>query len=216
MTTVNRQKVQFRLHPKQLEIYHSHARFKIAQCGRRFGKTRLAWVICLLFMLQNPNCLLWWVAPIYKELAAATRTVREVTPKAWISKKLESCETIRYLRLFNDSECFFHSADREDSLRGSGLHGLVIDEAPILKKIGNNILTNSRSLYVHNCVETMTPDQKIIKTSDFSDVFDLSQGIFPINEIKRQSAQLVNQFQKLCFQADSLQKYFSTSPERTF
>jgi hypothetical protein len=85
-------------------------------------------------MLKNPNCLLWWVAPIYKELAAATRTVRKVTPKDWISKKLVNNETIRYIRLFNGSECFFHSADREDTLRGSGLHGLVIDEAPILKK----------------------------------------------------------------------------------
>ena len=85
-------------------------------------------------MLQNPNCLIWWVAPIYKELAAATRTVRDITPKDWIKKKLENNETIRYIRLFNGSECYFHSADREDSLRGSGLHGLVVDEAPILKK----------------------------------------------------------------------------------
>ena len=61
-------------------------------------------------MLKNPNCLLWWVAPIYKELAAATRTVRKVTPKDWISKKLVNNETIRYIRLFNGSECFFHSA----------------------------------------------------------------------------------------------------------
>jgi hypothetical protein len=85
-------------------------------------------------MVENSNCLLWWVAPIYKELAAATLTVREVTPPRFISKKLVRNGTIRYIRLFNGSECFFHSADREDSLRGSGLHGLVIDEAPILKK----------------------------------------------------------------------------------
>jgi hypothetical protein len=85
-------------------------------------------------MLNNPGCLIWWVAPIYKELIPATKTVREVTPREWVAKKAETGETIRYLRLFNGSECFFHSADREDSLRGSGLHGLVIDEAPILKE----------------------------------------------------------------------------------
>lgn len=85
-------------------------------------------------MLQHPNCLIWWVAPLYKELIPATKTVRTVTPRNWVTKQLENNETIRYIRLFNGSECFFHSADREDSLRGSGLHGLVVDEAPILKK----------------------------------------------------------------------------------
>lgn len=85
-------------------------------------------------MLNNPGCLLWWVAPLYKELTPATKTVRNITPRTWISKQLENAETIRYIRLFNGSEIFFHSADREDSLRGSGLHGLVVDEAPILKQ----------------------------------------------------------------------------------
>jgi len=85
-------------------------------------------------MIEHPNCLIWWVAPLYKELPPATRTVREVTPKNWIKQKYENQGVIRYLKLFNDSECYFHSADKEDSLRGSGLHGVVIDEAPILKE----------------------------------------------------------------------------------
>jgi hypothetical protein len=122
------------MHPKQLEIYHDSHRFKIAQCGRRFGKTQLAWIQCLVFMVNHPKCLLWWVAPIYKELIPATKTVRDLTPKRWVSKQHENSETIRYIKLFNGSECFFHSADREDSLRGSGIHGLVVDEAPILKQ----------------------------------------------------------------------------------
>jgi hypothetical protein len=85
-------------------------------------------------MLEHPNCLLWWIAPIYKELQPATHTVRAITPKNWIKKKYENQGVIRYIQLFNNAECFFHSADREDSLRGSGLHGAVIDEAPTLKE----------------------------------------------------------------------------------
>ena len=134
MTTAKNQKtIRFPLHPGQLEIYHDGHRFQIAQCGRRWGKTQLAWIKCLLFMLGHPGCLLWWVAPLYKELIPATKTVRDLTPQGWVKKRLENNETIRYLKLFNDSEIFFHSADKEDSLRGSGLHGLVVDEAPILK-----------------------------------------------------------------------------------
>jgi hypothetical protein len=85
-------------------------------------------------MLNNPGCLIWWVAPFYKELVPATQKVRKLTPKNWIKKKLETQESIRYLQLFNNSECFFHSADREDSMRGSAPHGMVIDEAASLKE----------------------------------------------------------------------------------
>jgi len=122
------------MHPKQLEVHYSKARFKTVQCGRRFGKTELAWIECLLYMLDHPKCLIWWVAPVYKELIPATKKVRDLTPRHWVTKQLENSEIIRYIRLFNGSECFFHSTDREDSLRGSGLHGLVIDEAPTLKR----------------------------------------------------------------------------------
>lgn len=126
-------KIQFRLHPKQLEIYRDQHRYEVVEAGRRWGKTELAWIKNLVFMLEHPGCLTWWVAPLYKELVPATKKVRDLTPKGMISKQLESNETIRYLRIFNGSECFFHSADREDSLRGSGLHRLTIDEAPLLK-----------------------------------------------------------------------------------
>ena len=121
------------MHPSQLEIFHDQHRFQFVQAGRRWGKTQLAWIKCLIFMLNHPDCLLWWVAPLYKELVPATKTVRELTPHNWVRKQLESNETIRYLELKNGSKIFFHSADKEDSLRGSGLHGLVVDEAPILK-----------------------------------------------------------------------------------
>jgi hypothetical protein len=122
------------LNPSQLEIFHDTHRFQIADCGRRFGKTNLAWIKCLLFMLDNDGCLLWWVAPYYKELAPATQTVKALTPTGLIAKKYEQGRKIRSLILINGSEITFHSADREDSLRGMKLHGMVIDEAAALKE----------------------------------------------------------------------------------
>jgi hypothetical protein len=123
------------LNPAQLEIYHDMHRFQIADCGRRFGKTNLAWIKSLIFMLEHPGCLLWWVAPYYKELAPASRTVKELTPPKLIAKKYEQSGKIRSLFLLNGSEIDFHSADREDSLRGMKLHGMVIDEAAALKAV---------------------------------------------------------------------------------
>jgi hypothetical protein len=85
---------------------------------------------------DKPNGLYWWVVPFYKELAPVTRKVNELTPAALIAPhgKQETQGMIRRLKLINGSECWFHSADREDSLRGSGLNGMVIDEAAKLKE----------------------------------------------------------------------------------
>ncbi len=85
-------------------------------------------------MLAHPGCLTWWVAPLYKELRPATRKIRRLTPHNLVVKTLEHNETLSYIRLSNGSECFLHSADKEDSLRGEGLHYLTVDEAPLLKQ----------------------------------------------------------------------------------
>ncbi len=132
MTTAKH--LQVKLHPQQLKVYHDQHRFQIVKAGRRWGKTELAWIKSLLYMLAHPNCLIWWVAPYYKELIPATKKIRELTPPSLITKKLECGEVIHFIRLKNGSECFFHSADKEDTLRGSGLHGLVIDEAGSMKR----------------------------------------------------------------------------------
>jgi len=85
-------------------------------------------------MLQHPRSLLWWVAPLYKELIPASEKIRNLTPPETIEKKFENQNIIRYIKLYNGSEIYFHSADREDSLRGMGLDGLVVDEAAQLKE----------------------------------------------------------------------------------
>jgi len=119
----------FRLHPAQYEVYSDPHRFKVLSAGRRFGKTRLLWLCLLEDALENPGGLYWWVASIYKELIPASQTIRETTPVDLIAERsFERENVIRYLRLWNGSEIYFHSANTEDSLRGSGLDGLVVDE----------------------------------------------------------------------------------------
>jgi len=130
----NLNKITYPLHPTQQTVHNSTKRFRVVNCGRRWGKTHIAWVEVLVYLLQHPGALVWWVAPIYKELEPATRKVRDLTPATIIKKTYEMHGVIRYIQLFNGSECYFHSADREDSLRGMGLDGLVVDEAAQLKE----------------------------------------------------------------------------------
>jgi len=77
--------------------------------------------------------LYWWVAPVYKELIPITQTIRETTPPEIIRRKYVMQNRYTFIELENGTEIYFHNASTEDSLRGSGLTGLVIDEAASLK-----------------------------------------------------------------------------------
>ncbi len=47
--------VRVTLHDAQMEIFQSPARFKVASCGRRFGKSYLAAWILMIKALQQPQ-----------------------------------------------------------------------------------------------------------------------------------------------------------------
>jgi hypothetical protein len=102
-------------------------RFRVAICGRRFGKTHLA-LRELCRYASIPDRLVYYVAPTY-------RMARQIMWKPlkkkllalnWVRKINESDLTIT---LINDSEISLRSSDNYDSLRGVGIDFLVLDEA---------------------------------------------------------------------------------------
>jgi hypothetical protein len=113
------------LHRKQMEVYTSPARFKCVVAGRRWGKTQLAKVSLIKFA-RRPRRLVWYVAPSYRmarqimwpELVASI-------PRAWVRKYHE---TLLSIHLINGSTIELKGADNPDSLRGVGVHYLVMDE----------------------------------------------------------------------------------------
>ncbi len=80
----------------------------------------------------------WWVAPRYKELMGVRQVIVETTPDSCFKKKTEVSmagnTVLRYCLLPNGSEIFFHSADTEDSMRGMGLCGVVVDETDLMPR----------------------------------------------------------------------------------
>lgn len=113
------------LHPKQMEVFHTRRRFRVVVAGRRWGKTQLA-KVSLITYARGPNRLVWYVAPSYRmakqimwpDLCASI-------PKKWIKKINETTMTIE---LVNKSRIELKGADNPDSLRGVGIHFLVMDE----------------------------------------------------------------------------------------
>ncbi len=122
-------------HPGQRTAHRSRARFKVLVCGRRWGKTLFAWIQLLIAALKAPGGLFWWVAPYYKELGPISHTIKDWgPPPGFLVKRYADRKIIRMLELPNGAEIWFHSADRADTLRGEGLDGVVVDEAPQVKE----------------------------------------------------------------------------------
>ncbi len=113
------------LHQKQMEVFQARSRFKVVVAGRRWGKTQLS-KISVLKYARIRNRLIWYVAPSYRmakqimwpELIAAI-------PRRWIEK---INETTLSIKLVNGTRIELKGADNPDSLRGVGIHFLVMDE----------------------------------------------------------------------------------------
>ena len=113
------------LHHNQLTILQHPARFKIAACGRRWGKTQLGKTAILVHALQN-NHRCWWLAP-----------TKAMTDQVWRDLKntlnfiagVKISETERRIDLPNGGMIAVRSAYKPDNLRGDGLDFVVLDEA---------------------------------------------------------------------------------------
>lgn len=113
------------LHKNQAIVYRSKSRFKVVAAGRRFGKTILAGATMIRYS-QVKKRLIWYVAPSYRMAKQIMWPVMmEMLPQKWI-KKIN--ETTLSITLRNGTRIELKGADNPDSLRGVGVHYLVMDE----------------------------------------------------------------------------------------
>lgn len=123
--------MDLRLHKAQLEINNSKARFNVAMCGGRFGKTTLAlWkLIERAGQGHSPN---WYIAPTYRQAKQiAWLKLLSMLPPGVIAKKNE---TELYVELKNRARIELKGADNEDTLRGVPLASVVFDEVPFIRR----------------------------------------------------------------------------------
>jgi phage terminase large subunit len=102
-------------------------RFRVAVCGRRFGKTHLA-IRELAKYAAKPDQKVWYIAPTYRMAKQIVwkKLKKKLIGINWVKKVNEQDLT---LELVNGSEISLRGADNYDSLRGVGLNFIVIDEA---------------------------------------------------------------------------------------
>ena len=118
-------------HKNQLSVHNDTHRFKVLNWGRRTGKSTLAANYVLMAATQVVGRY-WIVAPTYKQAKNIywQDIIYNQIPKELIRKKNEQELTIT---LINGSMIELKGADNEDSLRGAGIKGLVLDEYAFMK-----------------------------------------------------------------------------------
>jgi phage terminase large subunit-like protein len=121
------------LHPAQLSVFSSRARFTMLAAGRRFGKSRLAIVRAITRALSPSNAKrqpCWIIAPTHPQAKQIywQPLVDELSP---IIKRVNSNEGLIWLH--DGLQIAVKGADRPDSLRGVGLYDVVLDELADMK-----------------------------------------------------------------------------------
>lgn len=120
----------------QRSVLLSPARYKVVTCGRRWGKTALGLMATIkghgprrgVFRGAMDGGRIWWLAPTYGIASDIWRDLKRATRDAWIDKN----EVERRITLPGGGSIMVKSTDHPDSLRGSGLDGVVLDEAAVM------------------------------------------------------------------------------------
>lgn len=122
--------IRVNLHDAQMEIFKSPARFKVAACGRRFGKSYLAGWMLLIEALQSDSKDVAYIAPTFQ----MGKDIMWGILKDIGSEVIKSVhENTGVVTLINDRKIYVKGSDRPDTLRGQGYAFLVLDEYATMK-----------------------------------------------------------------------------------
>lgn len=119
-------------HPGQQLVHQSPARFRVLNCGRRWGKSLLAIWECFDAAISNTEKLVWYIGPTYKQSKPIWRLANRKYPAQYIKDRHE---VEKEIVLITDSIIEFKSADNPNDLRsvGENLILVVFDECAYLK-----------------------------------------------------------------------------------
>ena len=115
-----------KLTPPQQTISDATQRFRVASCGRRFGKSFLS-INEMAKYASKPGAKILYCAPTYRQAKTVIwdELKSQLFAVNWVKKVNESDLTIT---LVNGSTIAIRSADNKDALRGTKYNFIVLDE----------------------------------------------------------------------------------------
>lgn len=112
----------------QQEILEHPARFKIAACGRRWGKSTLQAIAMMIMAKRYPGSKIWYVSTDLGRVMEQLRAM-EKNQAFMRGVKRKWGQFPPRFEMRNGAEIGFRSCDRPDRLVGRGLQFIAFDEA---------------------------------------------------------------------------------------
>jgi hypothetical protein len=128
--------VVVRPHKAQREVLQNLKRFNVLDCGRRWGKTKIAAHI-ILKEARKPKQMLWWVAPTYKIVKRGYKEILRQLPPDVLAHdpppetNFDAGRSV-ILKFKNGTVMEFYSAERPEGMLGEGVDFAVLDEAAMM------------------------------------------------------------------------------------
>jgi hypothetical protein len=149
-------------HAGQQKVLESKARFKVMNCGRRWGKTVLAAKMAVA-AARKKNQMVWWVAPTYKITKRGYAEVLKQIPDGLLTHaappdtNFDAGRSV-ILRFRNGSRMEFYSAERPEGMLGAAVDFAVLDEAAIMPgRIWNQIVSPTLIDHLGKALMISTP-----------------------------------------------------------
>jgi len=120
------------LHPAQLQIFKSDARFKIVVAGRRFGKSYLSAWLLLINAIQSKSKDVFYIAPTFQQAKDIMWAMLKDLGQDLI---VQAYENTAVLTLINGRKIYLKGSDRPETLRGTGISYVVLDEIASMKPV---------------------------------------------------------------------------------
>lgn len=112
----------------QQVVFDSPARYKVVCCGRRWGKTHLGVLMCIVVATKGGRA--WWIGPSYPVAVIGWRLLKTIVSPI---PGIEISESERMITFPNGGVVQVKSADNPASLRGEALDFVVFDEVADIK-----------------------------------------------------------------------------------
>jgi hypothetical protein len=128
--------VVVRPHEAQKPVLASGARFRVLDCGRRWGKTKLSAKIAL-DKARKPKQMIWWIAPTYRVVKRGSKEILRQLPPDVLAHdpppetNFDAGRSV-ILRFKNGTIIEFYSAERPEGMLGEGVDFAVLDEAALM------------------------------------------------------------------------------------
>ncbi len=116
-------------HTGQIQLHDCEARFKIAACGRRWGKSLACANEVLKMLLERPGTKAAWCAPVWRQVSLGSDPIYHALRNTGLIEQIRrgNGQIIR-IALKNGSIVSFFSATNPEAIRGNTFDLVIMDE----------------------------------------------------------------------------------------